>query len=166
MAILAKRSNGSNSVITPGQQNSVLIKGEARCNHWRHDCWYGADQRYAVQAPPDPHYPDAERYAVELGCPGMNLRYPEGSLLLCLPLDAVEGGIEVDQHYLIERRRGRGGMQETELSVKTLIAESGNKPRFVSESNDPDHQISHPIFGIGDEKIRPIALVTGSLQPE
>jgi len=166
MVIHPKWTVGSLPVGTNGQQDSVLIKGEARCNRWRQDCWYKADERYAVRVPTDPRFPDAQRYAVELPCPDMNLRYPEGSLLICVPLDALKGGIEVDQPYLIEGRRRRAGEQETELSVKTLIAQSGIRPRFVTESSDPNCQASLPIFGAGDEKIRPIALVTGFLQPE
>lgn len=158
------RSNGSTSVMTPHPEERILVKAAACSNRWQKGFWYGADQRYAVRVPPDPRYPDTERYAVELFCPDMNLRYPEGSLLLCVPLDAVNGGIEVDQPYLIESRHGGG--HETELSVKTLIAENDSRPCFVSESSDPDHQTSLPLFGTGDEKIRPIALVTGFLQPE
>ena len=150
----------------PGEQVNVVIKGEARCNHWQQDCWYKADHRYAVSVPPDPRFPDAERFGIKLRCPDMNLRYPEGSLLLCVPLDAVEGTIEIDQRYLIECRRRRGHDQETELTVKTLTTASRNRPIFVTESSEPGHQISVPLFGNGGGKIRPIALVTGYVEPE
>jgi len=166
MIIPPKSMMDSIAVETPGQRVNVLIKGEARCNGWQQDCWYKADQRYAVSVPPDPRFPDADRFGIELRCPDMNLHYPEGSLLLCVPLDAVEGGIEVDQRYLIECRRRRGRNQETELTVKTLTTESGNRPKFVTESSEPGHQMSVPLFGDGGGRIRPIALVTGFVEPE
>ena len=60
----------------------------------------------------------------------------------------------------------RRALQETELTIKTLITNSDNKPRFVTESSDPDYQISLPVFGSSGAKIRPIALVIGLQQPE
>jgi hypothetical protein len=96
----------------------------------------------------------------------MNLRYPEGSLLICVPLYAIEDGVEIDKRYLIETRRTRDGVQESELTVKTLVTDSDNRLHFVSESSDPDCQLSVPVFGAGDSEIQPIALVIGSMQPE
>ena len=151
---------------SPGEHVDVLIKGEARCNHWQQGCWYKADKRYAVAVPTDPRFPDAERFGIELRCPDMNLRYPEGSLLLCVSLEAVEGGIEIDQRYLIECRRKRGHDHETELTVKTLTTVGGNRPIFVTESSEPGHQMSVPLFSSSGDKIRPIALVTGFVQPQ
>ena len=96
----------------------------------------------------------------------MNLRYPEGSLLICIPFESVEGGIEIDKRYLIETRRERDGVQESELTVKTLVMDDDNRLRFVSESSDPDYQLSVPVFGASDSETQPIALVIGSVQPE
>ena len=119
-----------------------------------------------IQLPADPRFPDVERFAVELPSPDMNLRYPEGSLLICVPFEAIEGGIEIDKRYLIETRRVRDGVQESELSVKTLVMDDDNRLRFVSESSDPDHQLSVPVFGASDHEVQPIALVIGSQQAE
>jgi hypothetical protein len=96
----------------------------------------------------------------------MNLRYPEGTLIICVHLDAVEGGIEINRDYLIERRRVGGGVRKTELSVMTLIADSDKRPQFVSQSSDPDYQTSLPVFSSSSDRVRPIALVTGSQQAE
>jgi len=96
----------------------------------------------------------------------MNLRYPEGTLLICIPFEAIEGGIEIDKRYLVETRRERDGMEEYELAVMTLIMDEDNKLRFVSESSDPEFQRSIPVFGAGESETQPIALVIGSLQPE
>lgn len=150
---------------TTRPEEQVVVKAAGCVNRWLQDCWYGADQRYTVQVPADPRYPGVERFAVEGQCPAMNLRYPEGTLLICIPFEAIEGGIEIDKRYLIETRRVRDGVHESELSVKTLVMDD-NKLRFVSESSDPDYQISVPVFGASDSEIQPIALVIGSVQPE
>ena len=151
---------------TTRPEEHVVVKAAACVNSWLEDCWYGADKRYAVQVPADPRYPGVERFAVDGQCLAMNLRYPEGSLLICISFEAVEGGIEIDKRYLIETRRVREGVEESELSVKTLIMDNDNRLRFVSESSDPDYQLSVPVFGAGDSEVQPIALVIGSVQPE
>jgi len=151
---------------TTRPEQHVMVKAAACVNLWQQDCWYGADKRYVVHVPADPRYPGVERFAIEGPCPGMNLRYPEGSLLICIPFEAVKGGIEIDKRYLIETRRERDGVQESELSVKTLITDDDNRLCFVSESSDPDYQQSVPVFGASNSEIQPIALVIGSVQPE
>jgi transcriptional regulator with XRE-family HTH domain len=147
-------------------EERVPVKAAACANRWLEECWYGADKRYCLQVPADPRYPEAERFAVEGRCPAMNLRYPERSLLICVPLDAVEEGVEIDKRYLIETRRMRDGVEESELSVKTLVTDSDNRLHFTTESSDPDYQISLPVFGCKDDEAQPIARVIGSVQPE
>ena len=151
---------------TERPEQHVVVRAAACANRWLEDCWYSADQRYVVQVPADPRYPGIERFAIDGQCPAMNLRYPEGSLLICIAFGAVEGGIEIDKRYLIETKRERDGVQECELSVKTLVMDDDNRLRFVSESSDPDYQLSVPVFGAGDSEVQPIALVIGSVQPE
>ena len=152
--------------MTPNPEERVVVRAAASINRWQQNCWYPADQRYVVRVPPDPRYPEIERFAVEARCPSMNLRYPEGTLIICVHLDAVEGAIEINKDYLIERGRVRGGVRKTELSVMTLMADSDKRLRFVRQSSDPDYQTSLPVFETGNGKIRPIALVTGSQQAE
>ena len=151
---------------TARPEEHVVVRAAACANSWLEDCWYGADKRYAVQVPADPRYPGVERFALDVLCPSMNLRYPEGSLLMCAPLHAVEDGVEIGKRYLIETRRTRDGVEESELTVKTLIMDSDNRLCFVSESSDPDFQLSVPVFGASESKIQPIALVIGSVRSE
>jgi len=151
---------------TERPEQHVVVKAAACANRWLEDCWYGASKRYGVQVPADPRYPGIERFAVEVLCPAMNLRYTERSLLICVPLDAVKDGVEIDKRYLIETRRTRDGVEESELTVKTLIMDSDNRLCFASESSDPDYQLSVPVFGATESEIQPIALVIGSMQSE
>jgi len=152
--------------MTSNPEERVAVKAAASFNRWQQDCWYPADQHYEVQVPPDPRYPEIERFAVEARCPSMDLRYPEGTLIICVHLDAVEGRIEINKDYLIERCRVSGGARKTELSVMTLIADANKRLQFVHQSRDPDFETSFPVFKTGNGKIRPIALVTGSQQAE
>jgi len=152
--------------MTPNPEERVLVKAAASFNRWPQNCWYPEDQRYVVRVPADPRYPEIERFAVEARCPSMNLRYPEGTLIICVHLDAIEGCIEIDRDYLIERCRVCGGARKTELGVMTLIADSDKRLRFVHQSSDPDCETSFPVFKTDNGKIRPIALVTGSQQAE
>ena len=152
--------------MTSSPEERVVVKAAANFNHWQQDCWYSANQCYEVQVPPDPRYPDIERFAVEASCPSMNLRYPEGTLIICVHLDAVERRIEINRDYLIERCRACGDTRNTELSVMRLIADADKKLQFVQQSSDPDYQTSLPVFKTMGCKIKPIALVTGSQKAE
>jgi hypothetical protein len=152
--------------MTSNPEECIVVKAAASFDRWQQDCWYPAHQRYEVQVPPDPRYPEIERFAVEACCPNMNLRYPEGTLIICVHLDAVEHCIKVNRDYLIERYLACGGTRKTELSVMTLVADADKKLRFVQQSSDPDYQTSLPVFKTRSGKIKPIALVTGSQQAE
>ena len=147
-------------------EERVLVKAGACCNIWKQDCWYGPDQRYAIKVPPDSRYPGSERFAVEALCQAMNKRHPAGALVICVPLDAAAGGVEIGKRYLIESRRVREGVQESELTLKTLIIDNNKKLRLASESTEPDHQTTLPMFGSDDREVHAIASVIGTLQPE
>ena len=151
---------------TSPPEEHVMVSASVRLDQWLEDCWYDDANCYLLRIPADERHAGTERIAVVVDCSSMNLRYPEGTILICVPLEKLEGGIEVDKRYLIRSRRLVDGKQQDQLSVKTLVMGEDNQLRFVTESDDPDKTRAVPAFGTPDQEIRPIALVIGSIQPE
>ena len=147
-------------------EGQVVVVGQACCNDWRETCWYPKEKQYSVHIPPDARNQYPERFAIEGHCPAMNLRYPEGSLIICAPLNKIDGGMVIGKRYLIESWRKKKGKKEYELTIKKLTADDEGNLWFVTESSHPAYQMSLPFGKKGDVAIKPVALVIGSMQIE
>lgn len=147
-------------------EGQVVVVGQACCNDWREKCWYPKDKQYSVHIPPDERSVYPERFAIEGHCPAMNLRYPEGSLIICAPLDTIDDGMVIGKRYLIESWRKKKGKKEYELTIKKLTADDDGSLWFVTESSHPAYQMSLPFDSNGDVAIKPVAVVIGSMQIE
>jgi len=147
-------------------EGQVMVMASACCNDWRESCWFPTKERYTVQVPPDSRHQDSERFAIEGRCPAMNLRYAEGSLIICVPIKNTSDGLVIGKRYLIESWRKHKRRKECELSVKKLTADDEGKLWFVTESSHPAYQMSIPFSDTGDVAIKPVAQVVGSMQLE
>ena len=147
-------------------EGQVVVMAKACCNDWRETCWFPTEQRYSVQVPPDSRHQDGERFAIEGNCPAMNLRYAEGSLIICVPIKNISDGLVIGKRYLIESWRKQKRRKECELTIKKLTADSEGKLWFVTESSHPAYQMSIPFSDTGDFAIKPVAQVVGSMQLE
>ena len=149
-----------------GYEGQVVVMAQACYNDWRESCWFPTEKRYITQAPPDNRYLDVERFAIEGNCPAMNLRYSEGTLLICVGIKNISDGLVIGKRYLIESWRKKSGRKECELTVKKLAADDEGKLWFVTESSHPAYQMSIPFSNTDNVAIKPVALIIGSMQIE
>ncbi len=147
-------------------EGQVVVMARACCDDWREMCWFPTEERYTVQIPPDSRHKAGNKFAIEGNCPAMNLRYPEGSLIICVPINEIDSGLMIGKRYLIESWRKKKRRKECELTIKKLTADDEGMLWFVTESSHPAYQKSIPFTDKGDIAIKPVAQVVASMQLE
>ena len=91
----------------------------------------------------------------------MNQFYPNGSVVLCIPIYAARD-IQSSDHVVVERRRKDGMIEAT---IKEYILDDQEVPWLWPRSNDPNHQTPLPYGNDAVDSVEVTALIIGSYRP-
>lgn len=145
---------------TPG----VRIIGVVEAGAWRESPEIYLRERAEIMVPVPANY-QAHAYGLEVGGPSMNLIYPEGSYVICVPIEHVERELKTGDRVVV--RRHRNGTYE--FTLKELVVDNDGQPWLWPRSLSPKHQNPIEIPAgepLGDEEIQVLAIVIGSYRPE
>jgi transcriptional regulator with XRE-family HTH domain len=151
---------------TPAPANpvrNVVVKGFVQAGSWAETWEWHDEDRYTVPVPTDDALEPFTLYGAVTRGPSMNLRYPEGTVLIFT--DVVETGeeIQIGRRYVVERERADGLREAT---VKKLWRDEAGKYWLVPESDDPRFQESIPINGGEDDTVRIVGRVRFAVSRE
>ena len=116
------------------------IIGAVQAGQWNDDPPWLEDDLYAVDVPVLPEFAHMTRFGLEVRGPSMNRIYPEGTVLICVPLAELERWPESEEMVIVQRR-GASGLETT---VKEFVHDDSGAwlwPR----SNHPEHQQPIPL---------------------
>lgn len=140
----------------------LYLKGEVAAGLWREAYEWAREDWQAATGRSDIHAPADERFFLRIVGDSMDELYPEGTLIECLSVFAVEQ-IEPGRRVVVVRQRDDGMMEAT---VKELALVDG-RPWLRPRSRNPAHSafaVDDP--GEGIEEVRIIAQVVASVRPE
>ena len=131
-ARLVGEDKASESVSFP----HVTVIGYVEAGHYVENPEWAPDMRFDVAVPMDG---DGTPRAFGLRIKGssMNRLYPEGTIVICVPVWDFEGEISSGDRVVC-RRRNRQGAYET--TVKELALDLGGRAWLWPRSDDPQHQ--------------------------
>ena len=147
--------------VTDGGE-TVRVIGAVQAGAWQEAVqWDRDDQRDVPFIRLNDNAP-LPRFALEVRGTSMNLVYPEGTILYCVPYGNGAPSLKNGRRVIVHRKRVDG---LTEATVKEVLIENGNiwlRPR----SSDPRHQTPIEIGEDGTEEVTVTAVVIGSYMPE
>lgn len=116
---------------------AIPIVGAVQAGEWIEAVEWDSEERSALWVPVDKRLPQVPRKAYEVRGTSMNLIYPPGSFVICVP--TIETGIQpkAGSHVLVQRR-DRTGLFE--VTIKELVIDGDNRPWLWPRSNDPQFQ--------------------------
>ena len=141
----------------------IHVRGRVQAGAWAESLEWDDGDRYPVWVPiPDQWRPFA-KFGVEVHGPSMNRRYPEGTVLICVPI--IEADIEPKegQRYIVERTDTSGFH---EMTVKELRFDRDGRPWLWPDSDDPKFQEPLAADGENGDEVQIRAIVITSVQPE
>lgn len=140
----------------------VRITGAVQAGIWQESVrWKEDDQRDVPLIRLDESAP-LPRFALEVRGPSMNLVYPEGTILYCIPYGTDGASLENGRRVIVHRKRGDGLIEAT---AREVLIENGNI-WLCPRSGDPRHQTPIEVGRDGVEEVIVVALVVGSYRPE
>jgi transcriptional regulator with XRE-family HTH domain len=142
---------------------TVKVVAYVQAGAWAESNDLPEEDQYSVAVPEDA---DLARYSltgVQVRGPSMNLRYPEGTVLVITNAIETQEDIQPGKRYVVERERP-DGMRE--YTVKTLHRDEEGHFWLMPESNDPRHQQPIEVNGDLGDTIRVLGRVVYSLLRE
>ena len=141
----------------------VSVVGAVQAGAWNENAQWEESFHYAVPVPPDPRYPNYSRYGLEVRGESMDLVYPEGSVVICVPIREIESEPDNGARVIVERRNFGG---ETEATVKELAIDPAGDKWLTAKSSNPAHSAPIPLSDGQTEAVEITGLVIGSYRPE
>ena len=141
----------------------IPVRGAVEAGYWAAALEWDEEDWYDIAVPEDARYPKARRFALEVRGPSMNLIYPEGSALVCVPLVDIEHEPMPGKRYIIYRRNAA---DEIEATCKELRTDERGKPWLWPVSSHPEHQTPLAVNGDPNDEIEIYALVILSVRIE
>jgi len=144
---------------------SVQIIGVVRAGLWHETPEYLAGIGKEIVVPLPEEYRESA-FGLEIAGPSMNQFFPEGSFVVCLPIEELPR--ELKSHDKVVVLRERAGLYEHTLK-ELVIDENTGRPWLWPRSTDPNFQTPIEIPDgepTESEEIRILAVVIGSYRPE
>lgn len=145
----------------------ITIIGEVQVGHWLEAAEWETSDRMPISVPVDALYARNSRFALRVVGPGMNKIYPDGTILVCVPL-AELGRMPEDRERVIVHRCSREGL--VEASVREVVSQPDGSLELWPRSHHPAHKVPLRFApaspGELDPTIRITAIVIGSYRPE
>jgi len=145
-----------------GKATRVLpVIGYVQAGDWREATEWPHDDRFDV-----PVAADIEgSFVLEVKGDSMNLRFAEGTLLICLPFNPLHDNLPVDRYVIVERRDFATSLYEA--TCKRLARDAEDRLWLEPESSDRNYQPVEFYDGdadVGDRDTRILAIVTGAIE--
>jgi len=145
----------------------ITIIGEAQVGHWLEAAEWETSDRMPISVPVDALYARNSRFALRVVGPGMNKIYPDGTILVCVPL-AELGRMPEDRERVIVHRRSREGL--IEVSVREVVIQPDGSVELWPRSHHPAHKVPLKVanmrLGESEPALEITAIVIGSYRPE
>lgn len=145
------------------------IRGEVQAGNWREAVELPVDERKVVHVP----RPDGHRRYFGMIARGtsMDLLYPDGTILVCVPIGDYDHALAHGLKVIVERRDDHGLFEAT---VKELRQHADGSVWLWPRSTDPLHQAPIPMprpdeaaeDHAGAANVRITAIVVSSVRPE
>lgn len=138
-----------------------------QAGQWVEAIEWSIDDRYEVSVVLDQPY--QKPFGLLLRGESMNREYPDGTLLICVNVYDLEGGV-LDRDHVIVQRTTREGL--IEATCKEVVVDPDKKRAWLwPRSDDPEHQQPIPVPWPPDtvdretETIAITSVVVGSIKP-
>lgn len=142
---------------------AVAVKAYVQAGYWTESSEWPRDRWYDVAIPDDPALRGLRLHAAETRGPSMDLRYPEGTVLIFTDIEET-GESPVPGHRYVVEREAADGTRET--TVKRLDRAGDGRLWLVPESSDPGFSTPIPLEGEDGDTIRIRGRVVWSCQRE
>jgi len=143
----------------PMPLRAISIVSEVSAGTWREEPDLPPDDRETIGIPSIPSIYRAVAFGVRVSGSSMDLVYPSGTILVCVPLFEFHREPRVGDRVIV--RRERADLYET--TVKELAAGAAGQVVLVPRSSRPEHQQPLPLDG--DHQVI-LAVVIGSYREE
>lgn len=147
------------------EDSSVPLLGVVQAGAWREGPLWGELPDDEIERYSFPKLPAAYSgyFAVEVRGDSMDIVYPEGSILVCLPLSEFPRDLRNGDHVIVERHEN--GTVET--TVKAILLAPGGELFLTPRSNNPRYNSmrfpkSAPMDDTGMPPVRISAVVVAS----
>ena len=141
----------------------IQVRGALNAGAWQEGYEWSDDDQYDVLVPDEPALRGVELYAAQISGPSMNLRYPEGSIVILSPIAHSATEISPGRRYHVRRVRADGLVEET---IKTLERGSDGHFWLKPESTNPEFQEWIPLEGLPGETIELVGRVRFTVRRE
>lgn len=163
-AVLRKINH--NQELQPATLGAIIVRGSCEAGMWRDAIEWPESEWYPAPVAGNPAFPKARQFGLEVRGPSMNLVFPPGSILVCVPVEDYPHSITPGRRVIAIRRSISG----VEATVKELRQDASGAYWLWPRSDDPRFQepwpIKPPADMTQDDEIRLLAVVVGSYRPE
>ncbi|WP_051213293.1 LexA family protein [Maritalea myrionectae] len=142
---------------------TVKVVAFVQAGAWAESNELPDEDQFSVAVPQDTDLAKYSLTGVQVRGPSMNLRYPEGTVLVITNAIETQEDIQPGKRYVVERERPDG---LREYTVKTLHRDEEGHFWLMPESNDPRHQQPIEVNGDLGDTIRVLGRVVYSLLRE
>jgi DNA-binding Xre family transcriptional regulator len=113
---------------------TIFIRGAVKAGHWAEAMeWPAADWQPVTLPRPDGH---RSYFGLRVEGPSMNEVYPEGTILVCVPMMDYDIDLENEDHVIVQRWAGG----QVEATVKELRRDAEGNTWLWPRSTHPEHQ--------------------------
>ena len=142
-------------------QPLLEVRGRVQAGDWREAFEWLPDERYQVPMPIPERFRHLPYFGLEVGGDSMDEVYPEGAVLMCIPLEVFPGPLKTGTRVIVERTR----KDEVEATVKEYV-EDGDNRWLIARSKNPIHRAPIYLNGSDEDEARVLAVVVGFYKDE
>lgn len=128
---------GAGGQVEPLDSKSITIqvRGAVQAGHWAEAIEWTQDEWEVVRVPrPDGH---KSYFGLVVKGPSMNQVYPEGTILVCVPMMHYDHALAEEDHVIVQRRAESGLVEAT---VKEIRSDTEGRIWLWPKSSHPEHQ--------------------------
>ena len=118
----------------------TTVIGAVQAGVWNNDGSWPDDDQYALEVPVPTEFTLMNRFGLEVRGASMNLVYPAGTVLVCVPLAEVERWLVTGEKIIVQRR-GKLGIETT---VREFVHDASGVWLWPRSSH-PEHQQPIPL---------------------
>lgn len=156
------------SALTKGTESIQLsqplleVRGRVQAGVWREAYEWPSDERYQVPMPIPERFRHLPTFGLLVGGDSMDEVYPEGAILICVPIDNYPDNLKSGIRVIVQRTRRSG---EVEATVKEYV-EDGPRKWLMARSRNPIYRAPIYFEGPEAESVEVLAVVVGYFKDE
>lgn len=144
------------------KQPLLEVRGRVQAGVWSEAFEWQKNERYQVPMPIPKRFRDLPSFGLVVGGDSMDEIYPEGAVLLCIPIESYPDPLKTGMRVIVQRTRKNG---DVEATVKEY-ARDGERIWLMSRSRNPAHRAPIYLDGPDTEKTEVLAVVAGYYKEE